>query len=135
MKRRTFNLGMAAGAVTIISGCGGGSSSGGTIFLKDVSGTWTETGGQLNFTMLTLVQSGKALSGTLSKGGSSSSIQMTGTKDGNAVDLTGTLPNNNPPVMFHLNETLVSGSQMSGQFGYSANGITISLATTFTKTS
>ena len=131
MKRRTFNLGMAAGAVTIISGCGGGSSSGGTIFLKDVSGTWTETGGPLNGTMLTLVQSGKALSGTLSQGGSSSSIQMTGTKDGNVVELTGTQPNSNPPLILHLNETLVSGSQMSGQFSYTQ----ISVVTTFTKTS
>lgn len=133
MKRRTFNLGMAAGAVTIISGCGGGSSSGGTIFLKDVSGTWTETGGKLKGSMLNLVQSGKALSGTFSQNGSS--ISMAGTKDGNVVDLMGTVPNSKPAVVVHLNETLVSGSQMSGQFSYAANGVTVSVATTFTKTS
>ncbi|MFZ0487722.1 MAG: hypothetical protein WAL83_12050, partial [Arenicellales bacterium] len=64
MKRRIFTLGVAAGAASLISGCGGGSSGGGKVFLKDTTGTWKEVNGQFINAILTLVQSGNALSGS-----------------------------------------------------------------------
>lgn len=133
MKRRTFTLGVAVGAASLFSGCGGGSSSGGTVFLKDVSGTWQEIGGQLGNAVLTLVQSGKAVSGSITFPGSSAGTSLAGTKDGNDVDLTGSL--NGSAVTYTLHETLVSPSQMSGKFTTSGNGSSISVPTTFAKVS
>jgi len=135
MKRRTFTLGVAAGAASLISGCGGGSSGGGKVFLKDVSGTWQEIGGQLGNAILALVQSGNTVSGSITFPGGNAGTSLTGTKSGNDVDLTGSISGSAGAATYTLHETLVSESQMSGQFTTSGNGSSISVPTTFAKVS
>lgn len=133
MRRRAFTLGLAAGAISVISGCGGGSSGGGKVFLKDVSGTWNDVSGQLNGATLTLVQSGNALSGTLVGGGGGFTVSLAGTKDGNNVELSGSMKTSSGTANLTLHLTLVSESQMSGQFAASGGGMSISVIVTFVK--
>lgn len=133
MKRRTFTLGVAAGAATLISGCGGGSSGGGKVFLKDVSGMWKVVSQQINSATLTLVQSGSALSGSLMFQGSTTSIALAGTKSGNDIELKGTVPKSTTTIT--LQETLVSATQMSGQVVLSNGATTQSFIATFAKIS